>query len=805
MQKIDVVLVLLNANNFKTALKTLNLIDANLIAVVVEGGDGRSFEVRGKNIPLMSFASMQNLLNRGADFVWLINGFVNDVSDIWRMKKFLMNSGVPEDNIVNFELMNHISPRWLANLKYIEANGADFFATGISYTEVGLNLNYIPHIRGRGVNLACSNQDLSQGYLTAKYVFEHVKPGTIKFVLIGLTPYSFRYDNEKAFSVTSRNLQYMLALNLPPRNLHDTLLKILVSDNIRDIFKNVTAAYADLNLDELKLQTNQQLPVKAVVDWEAELKNLTKNFYPDTVEKNFRVLEAYIKLCLDNGAKPIGVVFPFAPIIRKKYNAELLTNFRALIDNLKKNYAFDCIDLFDLPLGYDCFYNTAHLNLRGAAFASSTLSLHLYSRKIFPTEYFYSMSYDYFNVLSSLLPKDDYNALMSNVFSLTVQHLRGKPKIKIGFVLYDSAMWCGDELYNRFANDERFETTIFLCLRTDVDGELVQKNFVQGVEKFKSRGLNVVAVSEKNFPVPAHDVLIFLTPYMEVLPYAFQLSRLTLQTLIAYVPYALQSANNRVIYNNPTYYLSWKLFFDTQFHVNLLQRECRMGMPRGFFSGTPKTDAFYDNPDALKFDWKVTRPDAKKIIWAPHWSISSGIRYATFAWNYKFMYEFAKAHPEISWVVKPHPMLLASAVGHGVFDSDEDFQAYLQAWNDLPNAKVFTGPYYQGLFATSDGMIMDCGSWIGEYQYTHKPMIFLTRDTQEFNDLGNALMKILYRVDGKNLNAIAALIKKIFVEGRDDLFDARMKFFDEHMNYIKANGMTAAQFIFKTIATELRL
>ena len=201
----------------------------------------------------------------------------------------------------------------------------------------------------------------------------------------------------------------------------------------------------------------------------------------------------------------------------------------------------------------------------------------------------------------------------------------------------------------------------------------------------------------------------------------------------------------------------------------------------------------------------MTRPDAKKIIWAPHWSIASGIYYATFQHNYKFMYEFAKAHPETSWVVKPHPMLFASAIGHKVFSSEAAFKKYLQAWDDLPNAKVFTGSEYQGLFATSDGMIMDCGSWLGEYQYTHKPMIFLTRETQKFNKLGEELMKVLYRVDGKNLKGISELMQKIFIEGNDDMFEARQKFFDKHMNYIETNGTTASEFIFKTLSKELQL
>lgn len=199
----------------------------------------------------------------------------------------------------------------------------------------------------------------------------------------------------------------------------------------------------------------------------------------------------------------------------------------------------------------------------------------------------------------------------------------------------------------------------------------------------------------------------------------------------------------------------------------------------------------------------MTRPDAKKIIYAPHWSIDNGVLYSTFQWNFKFMYEFAKAHPEISWVFKPHPNLLFSAVTSGLFPSTEAFQEYLHAWDSLPNAKVVTGGYYQEIFATSDGMIHDSGSFIAEYQFTQKPMIFLRRDTQTFSDMGSGILNVSYLVDGRNLEGIAALMQKIFIEGNDPMFDKRKKFFDEHLNYVKHNGATASEFIFRNILTEL--
>lgn len=548
-------LVVLNNGAFKQAIDTLNFDRANLVAVVVESGSTRALLLDDKKIPLVPFAKIRGLLDAGKDFLWLINGCLNGVGDLWQMKKFLMGNGIPDENIINFEVLPHISVEWLGNLRYVERHGADFFATGISYTEVGLDLNYIPHLRGRGVKLAGSNQDLRQGYLTAKYVFEHVAPGTIKFVLIGLTPYSFRYDNAKAFSVCSRNLQYMLALNLPENNRHDHLLKNLVSDNVRNIFAMVTEQQADLNFDAVKRTTNAELPVKALLNWGAELKNLTKKLHLDSVEKNVQILKDYIKLCLVHGAIPVGVVFPFAPAMRENYNAELLTFFRLAIRQLEESYNFACVDLFDVALDYDCFYNMAHLNIKGAAISSLFLGLRLYERRILPPENFCNMPYSYFDFASKFTGKEDYNEILSRTFEKSSALIRRKDKITVGFVLYDSSMWCGDDLYKFFAANERFETKIFLCLRTDkLNDDLVRKDFWHGVEQFKSRGLNVVALDNRDSTVPAQDVLIFLTPYFEVLPAAFQLSNMTARTLLFYVPYALNLTSWK-LYDTPIYHL----------------------------------------------------------------------------------------------------------------------------------------------------------------------------------------------------------------------------------------------------------
>ena len=789
MDKKDVVLVVLNRDALEETVKNLNLDRANVAMIITDGCDGKTFNVGDKAVPVTTFATIQAYMWKYRRLLWLIGG--GSADDIRKMRKFLTAyRHIPEGNTVNFDVAPQISATWLANVRHIVEHGANYFVTGNEYAQVGVNLNLIPS-GGQGVILADANQTLRQSYLTAKHIFEHVAPGTIKFVLIGLEPDAFCRDDE---NFSPQDMQYNFA--------HNELLATLLNADSENVFATVTAEQADLNFDAVKATYNREFSAKAVIDWN----DAPQKISAAAVESNAQILTDYIELCLANGAKPISVVLPFAPAVRKYFDAETLKTFRDTIHALEENHDFTCVDMFELDLDYDCYCDMTHLNAHGQTFVNALLAMKLYAKNLLPIESFCDMSYAYFNDLSNIAPKDEYNALMEKVFAASAQMIRRKDKIKIGFVLYEASQWSGDELYNLFIEDKRFETTIFFCKRvTNGNNDLFEKDFSDGVERFKSHGLKVVPIRGRRANVPNQDVIICLTPYFSRLPSVFKPANISLKTLVAHTPYSLSiSIRVKGFYNRSIFHVAWKIFHSSVAGLKTYAKYNTVGMPRGVFSGYPRMDIFFKQNADFKFDWKMIRPDAKKIIWAPHWSINSVTRYATFQWNYKFMYEFAKAHPETSWVVKPHPGLYFTAVQEKVFPSLEAFEAYLQAWNDLPNAQVYTGGYYQAIFATSDGMIHDSGSFIAEYQYVDKPMIFLTRAGEIFNDLGNAILNVSYCVDGKDHKAIAATLKRVIIDGKDSKSAARKKNFNKHLNYPKYNGMLASEFIYHSIADELK-
>ena len=192
-----------------------------------------------------------------------------------------------------------------------------------------------------------------------------------------------RYDCSESFAVCVLNYQYVTMLqNFTDETNNGKILQLLVNDWVKNLYAGVTADQADPNSRIRK--STAEVSADEIMKWEIALEGNDKKFRSEVIKRNLQFLKDYIKLCLDNGAKPVGVVWPFAPIIRSKYPQEMLFNFRRMMQQYEESYDFTFIDLFDLPLGYDCFWDLTHMNLRGNFQATNALNAKLHERNILP-------------------------------------------------------------------------------------------------------------------------------------------------------------------------------------------------------------------------------------------------------------------------------------------------------------------------------------------------------------------------------------------------------------------------------------
>lgn len=395
-----------------------------------------------------------------------------------------------------------------------------------------------------------------------------------------------------------------------------------------------------------------------------------------------------------------------------------------------------------------------------------------------------------------------------------IERIKKQSRIKVAFLTKDSAEWSADALYQNLVKDERYEVSVMVAPFLGGSVINVKDTYELAVQYFRNKGYQTIPMCEiegdglyfyyydwKDMQKP--DIIFLLNPHYKAFGECSKVINFPMQSLIAYIPYGFSLYGNiHDQYNQLSHALCWKIFWESSLDVEMSRKYADLGDRNAEMSGYLKMDGFYlgEEPDIREI-WKIPEgldeKKVKKIIYAPHWSVREAVTgFGNFDKIYDEMYEYAKNHADTtSWIFRPHPMLRAAVVEYGVFKSEQEFEDYMRKWDELPNAKVVERGEYLDVFRTSDALVGDSISFLGEYQYTHKPLLLLTRKENTFDDFGKKLLPILYTAPGDDFEAIAGFIQKVVIEQQDEMYDQRKQFFDMYLDYRKQNGKLACEYI----------
>ena len=165
------------------------------------------------------------------------------------------------------------------------------------------------------------------------------------------------------------------------------------------------------------------------------------------------------------------------------------------------------------------------------------------------------------------------------------------------------------------------------------------------------------------------------------------------------------------------------------------------------------------------------------VIYAPHWSFPhpenvNSEHYSTFLDTGRFMLNYAKCHPEVKWVFKPHPTLRFTLIRTGAW-TEKEVHEYYAEWERI-GISCYTSDYPL-LFAKSRLLVTDCGSFLVEYSATCKPLIRIVSPTlklgvKKFNE---RLFDSFYNVH--SLAELEATLDQLVVRNVDPKKAKRMK------------------------------
>lgn len=400
-------------------------------------------------------------------------------------------------------------------------------------------------------------------------------------------------------------------------------------------------------------------------------------------------------------------------------------------------------------------------------------------------------------------------ACINRIFEKSIRRLRAKKIIRVVFLVYSSAEWQCEELYWMFEKSGGYKPYIVICGYQQGDGRMIEQTYNKTYQYFNRSKYRVLYADINDTKgnidmLKPFDLLFCSTPFTSLMPYYFNVHFRTLNQLILYVPYGIyiekkpKSIYGDDYYNKPMFKLCWKYYTESMGQYITAKRLHELNGYNFLYSGLPKMDVFYHkqkyNPISI---WKCSERTKSRIIYAPHFNMKLN---STFNENYQWFYEFAEKNQEISWIVRPHPRLAYGAVEAGVFKNLDEYNAYMERWNQLPNSKVVEGGEYADIFLTSDAMIVDSLSFLSEYQYTGKPLLcLLPKVPRPLDSLGNELLSHLYTARGNDFNGIENFIADVVMDGRDHLKKEREKFFKCNLDYYFLTGRLASETIFNDI------
>ncbi|GHS94088.1 hypothetical protein FACS1894139_15990 [Planctomycetales bacterium] len=251
-------------------------------------------------------------------------------------------------------------------------------------------------------------------------------------------------------------------------------------------------------------------------------------------------------------------------------------------------------------------------------------------------------------------------------------------------------------------------------------------------------------------------------------------------TLMVYYGYRTLAAE---MFFTDTTALLWKLFTENK----ISDRELRDGgLDNTVLSGCP-------NVDKMAAAKPVPR-NRKKIIIAPHHSIT-GIGLDSQFLKYADLFvELPRLYPDIDFVFRPHPLLKNALYHHPLWGrekTDKYFEKLLLASNIVFDDN---GEYFD-LFLNSDAIIHDCGSFLPEYLFSEHPAAYMADSAKNIyrnrNDFSKMCLDHYYQCFARE--DIINFIDKVVVGGIDSMKDKRAAFVDSSL--LKINYPHISEFI----------
>ena len=366
--------------------------------------------------------------------------------------------------------------------------------------------------------------------------------------------------------------------------------------------------------------------------------------------------------------------------------------------------------------------------------------------------------------------------------------IKGKERIRVVFLAIHKSVWKVDPVFQKMLADPFFDPIILVCPYTMYGEERMWEDMRECLKYFNEKGYptysSYLAEEQRwtKLDELQPDIIFFTNPHNLTRKEYYQDAYLNYLT--CYAGYGINIANydgNQGQYNQNFHNALWKIFVQTSEMYQGYSKKSQRGE-----SGLHLIlDCIVEQILGVKNEKSVWKNHVthKKIIFAPHHTINKNfsLQLSNFLEYAEFIKDMVLETKDfVTWSFKPHPILKSKLYDHTDWGRERT-DNYYRFWVDQGNAQLDTGEYIN-LFTQSDGMIHDSATFLAEYIFTNKPVLYLmNKNTKKnLNIFGLiCLDAVLQAWDVNGINTFVANIVNNVDEKKQDRNKFIKKYFDD--------------------------
>lgn len=324
-----------------------------------------------------------------------------------------------------------------------------------------------------------------------------------------------------------------------------------------------------------------------------------------------------------------------------------------------------------------------------------------------------------------------------------LQEIKGKRKIRVIFLVIHKSVWKVDPVFQKMLKDSLFEPEILVCPYIPYGEERMLEDMESSYVYFLEKGYPVKKAKKEDgswvtLEALKPDIVFFTNPHNLTRKEYYEDAYLNY--LSCYVPYHHEVGlygGNEAQYNQDIHNAFWKIFVPHQCSKDTYKAYCDSEDTNVLVTGYPACEDLYSEIPVKV--WKPQERNKLKIIWAPHHTIDNeSLPYSNFLEYAEMFVDLINNNKEtVQWAFKPHPILKSKLYLHPKWGKKRT-DSYYQLWAEGGNSQLEEGGYTE-LFQQSDAMIHDSGSFLAEYIYLKKPVLYTVRSKNYksyYNDFG---------------------------------------------------------------------